>query len=222
MRSGSRAVKNALGCVPQRAGGSGRQAWHATAHASGDASSSSSSSYEYTYAGSDGRLKATFEQAFKNGRAAAAAAPAAAAPWGIAYQMAEKNLVWSDDLKARLLQRVAAQQLGLPDEEVEARLQRLLTLLPALRPRLAAMRPATLAALARDVDAVAGRLVQVRAGEGGSKGPARRPRDAGGRRPADKTRARPWASVLPAPSSAQRAAPEARRGACVGPPPARS
>lgn len=76
--------------------------------------------------------------------------------------MAEKNLVWSDDLKSRLLQRVAAQQLGLGDEEVDARLQRMLTLLPALRPRLASMRPATLAALARDADALAGRLVQVR------------------------------------------------------------
>ena len=77
--------------------------------------------------------------------------------------MSEKNLVWSDDLKARLLQRVAAQQLGMSDEELSERLLRLTALLPGLRPRLAGMRPATLVGLAREVDEVAGRLVQLKA-----------------------------------------------------------
>eukprot|EP00887_Chlorella_sp_A99_P001437 scaffold8.g1437.t1 len=128
-------------------------------------SGSSSSSYEFTYQGSDGRLKATFEQAFKTGPSAVSGSSGGvpAAPWGLGYQMAEKNLVWSDDLKARMLQRVAADRLGLSDEEVEARLARLLLLLPTLRPRLVSMKPQTLAALVAQVDEVAGRLVELKA-----------------------------------------------------------
>lgn len=68
---------------------------------------STSEAYQFTYRGSDGRLKATFEQAFKGGQASGAVGGAGAppaAPWALGYQMAEKNLAWNDDLKARLIE----------------------------------------------------------------------------------------------------------------------
>lgn len=55
--------------------------------------------YEFTYRGSDGRLKATFEQAFKNragGRSGSSVVGepskpgGAQAPWALSYQMSER------------------------------------------------------------------------------------------------------------------------------------
>lgn len=67
---------------------------------SSSTSSSSSNTYEFTYRGSDGRLKATFEQAFKNvgstnsgGGGESGNGPAAGsnqAPWALSYQMSER------------------------------------------------------------------------------------------------------------------------------------
>lgn len=134
----------------------------------------SSSSYEFTYRGSDGRVKATFEQAFKNrvggsGSAGssldsgASSASQERAPWALSYQMSERySLLWNDDLKARLLKRKAAEQLGMSDEELEERLQRLLLLLPDIRQKLASMRPQLVAALAAQVDEMPGRLMQLK------------------------------------------------------------
>lgn len=56
--------------------------------------------------GSDGRVKATFEQAFKGrvGGASGGAAGEGRAPWAMGYQMSERySMLWNDDLKARLL-----------------------------------------------------------------------------------------------------------------------
>lgn len=72
----------------------------------------SSSNYEFTYRGSDGRVKATFEQAFKNRVGASGDISSSSsggssqerAPWALSYQMSERySLLWNDDLKARLL-----------------------------------------------------------------------------------------------------------------------
>ena len=71
----------------------------------------SSSSYEFTYRGSDGRVKATFEQAFKNrvgvsdgSDGSSSSSSQERAPWALSYQMSERySLLWNDDLKARLL-----------------------------------------------------------------------------------------------------------------------
>jgi hypothetical protein len=71
-----------------------------------------SETFEFTYRGSDGRLKATFEQAFRNAGSSSTgvvdrpdglAGRSAAAPWALGYQVAEKHSLWGDDLKARLL-----------------------------------------------------------------------------------------------------------------------
>ena len=53
-------------------------------------------------------------------------------------------------------QRKAAEQLGMSDEELEERLQRLLLLLPDIRQKLASMRPQLVAALAAQVDEMPG------------------------------------------------------------------
>lgn len=75
------------------------------------AASSSENTYNFTYRGSDGRLKATFEQAFKNARAGGSGSGSAVpgsggaqAPWALSYQMSERySLLWNDDLKSRML-----------------------------------------------------------------------------------------------------------------------
>ena len=56
----------------------------------------------------------------------------------------------------------AARASGLPYEDFEARLQRLLTLLPFLQPRIPRMQPRLLAALAADPEGLASRLIQLK------------------------------------------------------------
>eukprot|EP00887_Chlorella_sp_A99_P002705 scaffold6.g2705.t1 len=123
--------------------------------------------YRFTYPGADGRQKATLHAAFMLGGGAAggragvsAGGGRPAAPWGLGWQLSEKSLIWNDALKDRLVQLVAAQELGMREGELAALLERLAALLPALRPRLASMPPHALAALA--VDELAGRLVALK------------------------------------------------------------
>lgn len=127
-------------------------------------SATSSESYEYSYVGSDGRLKATFEGAFKarkiqtentHGRNSA--------PWEFGYQMSEKNLVWNEGLKSRLLSRVAADKLHISNEEMEFRLQQLQALLPDIIDKLSGMRPAIIVGLLRDIDVLPSRLMGLKA-----------------------------------------------------------
>lgn len=128
--------------------------------------------YEFTYRGSDGRLKATFEQAFKNRAGGSGASSEAGetsgrggaqAPWALSYQMSERySLLWNDDLKARMLKRVAANELGIPDDELEGRLQQVQVLLPEIRQKLGSMRPQLVARLAAEVENLPGRLLQLK------------------------------------------------------------
>ena len=59
--------------------------------------------YQYNYRGSDGRLKATFEQAFLGPASAETAAALIRAPWEMGFQLAEGNLAWNAELKARMI-----------------------------------------------------------------------------------------------------------------------
>ena len=119
---------------PCSSGGCGRAAWGRQARwrpaapppraqAQPELPSSRSDAYEYTYVGSDGRMKATFEQAFKNvdtsssgsssggsssngssGSGAVATSARAQAPWALGYQMSERySMLWNDELKAHML-----------------------------------------------------------------------------------------------------------------------
>ena len=58
---------------------------------------------------------------------------------------------------AVLLQRVAADELGVTEEEVEARLARVSLLLPDIQQKLGSMRPQLVAQLAAEVENLPGR-----------------------------------------------------------------
>ena len=60
------------------------------------------------------------------------------------------------------MQRVAADELGMADEELEARVARLQALLPDLAQKLPSMRPQLVARLAAAVDDLPARLVQLK------------------------------------------------------------
>lgn len=64
----------------------------------------------YNYTSSDGKRKATLEDAFVQSREASGAGQiehntgmAGSQPWAMGWQMSERHLMWNDDLAARLL-----------------------------------------------------------------------------------------------------------------------
>jgi hypothetical protein len=123
----------------------------------------SSAAPVYPYNDSDGkRQKATIEHIFTPGEADGApstsgsdasdamssssgtssVANSSSAPW-MGWMMNERNLVWHDDLKLDLIKRAASDELGIDEEEVEARLQvRRRSLQPAAGPLRPGMAPA--------------------------------------------------------------------------------
>lgn len=142
----------------------------------------------YPYVSPEGRNKATIEHIFapdsssqdEDEDATATAARAArrhersllsgsgggdkGAPWHVGWQMSERNLVWNDDLKLRLIKRTAAQKLNLTDDELERRLALLTPLLPrSLGPLLARASADTCIRLASNTSAVASRLLRLKA-----------------------------------------------------------
>ena len=126
-----------------------------------------SQAYEFTYEGSDGRKKATFEQAFKATvrmeESSSATAERELAPWDISYQMSEKNLVWNEELKSRLVTRVAADELGLTEEVTMDQVDRLQALLPDVSEKLAVMKPSIIVRLLRDLDRLPERIMALKA-----------------------------------------------------------
>ncbi|KAH7618792.1 hypothetical protein NADE_005641 [Nannochloris sp. 'desiccata'] len=117
--------------------------------------------YQFTYRGNDGRLKATFEQAFKNG-IPTLDGTLTSAPWELGYQMSEKNILWNDSLKTRLAARSAAEKLKISDEEVECRLDTLQALLPDITSKLPVMHPVTLTRLLDTVDTLPQQLMSLK------------------------------------------------------------
>jgi len=114
--------------------------------------------YEFTYQGNDGRMKATFEQALKHG----GGFQTTKAPWEFGYQMSEKNLVWHDDLKARLYARVASEELNISEKELEQLLEQLRALLPDASEKLVNMPIKTLSRLIAEIDSIPERLMQLK------------------------------------------------------------
>lgn len=84
-------------------------------------------------------------------------------PWQVGWQMNERNLVWDDDLKVRLIKRIASDELGISEEEMDWRLKQLTALLPGLEARLIRAPPKLIARLAAHTSEVAGRLLQLKA-----------------------------------------------------------
>ncbi|KAG2446366.1 hypothetical protein HXX76_000952 [Chlamydomonas incerta] len=77
--------------------------------------------------------------------------------------MNERNVYFTDDLKVRLIKRVASDELGISDEEMESRLQQLGALLPGLESRLGKAPPKLVARLAANIGQVAVRLLALKA-----------------------------------------------------------
>jgi hypothetical protein len=139
-------------------------------HSQADPTTSSSNeddSYQFTYIGNDGRKKATFEQAFKNG-VPALDGTLASAPWELGYQMSEKHIMWNDNLKTRMVARVAAEKLKISNEEVEIRLDNLQALLPDISSKLPIMHPVTLTRLLDTVDTLPQQLMSLKTAFPGS------------------------------------------------------
>ena len=97
------------------------------------------------------RQKATIEHVFGGDTNDHHKGAAASPPWVMGWQMNERNLVWSNDLKLRLLQRNVAQELGLSDEEAQQRIVDVTALLPGLATRLAAIRATTVVRFCADI-----------------------------------------------------------------------
>ncbi|KAF8068392.1 hypothetical protein HT031_002081 [Scenedesmus sp. PABB004] len=122
----------------------------------------------YPYNSGDGRnQKATLEHVFGGGGAAGGGGGGVLervqAPWAVGWQVNERNLMWNDDLKLRLIKRIASQELGVSDADLEARLQALYNLLPDLAARLVKAPPKRVAQLAASTELVAARLLRLRA-----------------------------------------------------------
>lgn len=117
--------------------------------------------YEFTYTGNDGRKKATFEQALKGDKKKIGQCMENA-PWNFGYQMAEKNLVWHDDLKKALYARVAAEQLDMEESDVVLYLTRLRALLPDAGEKLSNMPIKTLSRLIAQLDDIPERLMRLK------------------------------------------------------------
>ncbi|KAK9810417.1 hypothetical protein WJX72_010391 [[Myrmecia] bisecta] len=79
------------------------------------------------------------------------------------FMMNESRLVWNDDLKQRLIQQIAAQELGIAEEVMASRLKELQLLLPDLIPKMSSMKPTLLARLAADAPGLAAKLVTLKA-----------------------------------------------------------
>ncbi|GAX73212.1 hypothetical protein CEUSTIGMA_g665.t1 [Chlamydomonas eustigma] len=85
-----------------------------------------------------------------------------AGPWKMSWQMSERNMTWSNDLKIRLIKQVASEKLGLSVHEMDIRLSQLFNILPGLEPRLAAAPPDLVARLASQTTEVAVRVLRLK------------------------------------------------------------
>eukprot|EP00878_Enallax_costatus_P007271 GHUV01007617.1.p1 GENE.GHUV01007617.1~~GHUV01007617.1.p1 ORF type:complete len:336 (+),score=49.15 GHUV01007617.1:280-1287(+) len=83
-------------------------------------------------------------------------------PWAVGWQMRERNILWNDELKLRVVKHIASQELGIEDEELDSRLQTLCILVPDYASRLSKGSPQQLALLARNTHLIGQRLLRLR------------------------------------------------------------
>ncbi len=60
-------------------------------------------------------------------------------PWSLTFDLRERETLWTDENKERLLRLAASYELGIGQEETQLRLMTLLVLLPGLAMRLPRM-----------------------------------------------------------------------------------
>lgn len=126
----------------------------------------------YDYNGHDGHTqKATLENVFGRLHLQQSAGQQSStgygtakqpAPWMVGWQVNERNITWNDDLKLRVIKRIASEELGISDEEMEWRLEQLHFLLPDLHQRLAGAPPKLVARLCAHTDTIAYRMLQLK------------------------------------------------------------
>ena len=78
------------------------------------------------------------------------------APWAMTFDLRERETEWTEANQARLVGFAAAQELGVPWAEMQARLDALAALLPDIGGRIASLRPQLVAPLVRDLDQLPG------------------------------------------------------------------
>ncbi|KAL6754146.1 hypothetical protein V8C86DRAFT_2710111 [Haematococcus lacustris] len=111
-----------------------------------------------------GRKKATIESVFGPlVNEADEAEPTPGFLTSITTQTSDSKLIWHDDFKVQLIRRVASDELGVSDEEMEWRLQQLAVLLPGLVPRLLRAPAKLVARAAAQLNIIAGRLMRLKA-----------------------------------------------------------
>eukprot|EP01025_Chloroclados_australasicus_P010572 TRINITY_DN1433_c0_g5_i1.p2 TRINITY_DN1433_c0_g5~~TRINITY_DN1433_c0_g5_i1.p2 ORF type:complete len:299 (+),score=25.14 TRINITY_DN1433_c0_g5_i1:34-897(+) len=126
---------------------------------------------EYKYNSSDGHAKATLEQIFGPVMQRLASEQQQSedslkekddSPWTLSWQMSERNMAWSDELKVSIIKNSTANNLGLTEEQVEDRLQSLSFLIPEIQSKLSVMKVDTLTAFLANPNRVAARLVRLK------------------------------------------------------------
>eukprot|EP00884_Botryococcus_braunii_P013573 jgi/Botrbrau1/22216/Bobra.168_1s0047.1 len=108
---------------------------------------------QYRYNSGDGRPKASMEDAHWTGTSG---------PWQVSWQMNERNLVWTEDLRNKMLQRYAWQKLGLTEEEAKRRLEELACIVPGIESRMSAMKADILVGFLSDTAGLAVRLISLK------------------------------------------------------------
>ena len=81
------------------------------------------------------------------------------APWVRTFHLNERNLVWSDEFKKRLLKKVAAEELDMTEDEVEGKLGVLQTLMPDAADKMSNMNIEALSTLLDNLDELPERLM---------------------------------------------------------------
>lgn len=84
------------------------------------------------------------------------------APWSRTFHLNERNLVWTDDFKERLLKKVAAEELDVSQAELESRLLVLQTLMPDAAGKLANLNVSTLVLLVKNIEEIPMRLLVIK------------------------------------------------------------
>lgn len=117
----------------------------------------------FQYKGPEGiEKKATIEQIYTPDYSNDDTPSVGKAPWNVGWQMNERNLVWSSDLKLRLIKVTAAEQLGVTEGELELRLEELANLLPDFADRLSSAPAKLVARLLASLNEVASRILRFR------------------------------------------------------------
>eukprot|EP00210_Caulerpa_lentillifera_P000689 g666.t1 len=84
------------------------------------------------------------------------------APWSLTFDLRERETIWTDQNKARLVQLIASDQLGISRSDLEQRVEELNILIPDIKSRFANLSPDLLIELLRSIDRVALALLELK------------------------------------------------------------